>query len=103
MINRAKQFMPFDALRGFKEAIKEKEKIIVERKALTEEDLNIINQNLSILKPGMMVKVSYYDEENDCILFEGLVSFVDPVNMFIRIVKTKIYFKSLVSIEIINK
>ena len=34
---RAKQFMPFDALKGYKEAIKEKQKVIVEKKELSED------------------------------------------------------------------
>ena len=35
---RAKIFMPFDALKGFKEALKEKEKIVVERIELSDEE-----------------------------------------------------------------
>ena len=35
--NRAKQFMPFDALKGFREALAEKEKLLVPKKELSEE------------------------------------------------------------------
>ena len=34
---RAKQFMPFAALKGYEEALKEKEKIVVPRRELSEE------------------------------------------------------------------
>lgn len=42
--DRAKQFMPFDALKGFREALAEKEKLVEEKKSaeraeLTEEEL----------------------------------------------------------------
>ena len=45
-IERAKQFMPFDALKGFKEAIKEKENIIVDKIALCEDAIIEINNIL---------------------------------------------------------
>ncbi len=35
--NRAKQFMPFDALKGFREALAEKERLTVEKGDLAEE------------------------------------------------------------------
>lgn len=35
--SRAKQFMPFDALKGFREAVAEKERIIVPKRDLPEE------------------------------------------------------------------
>ena len=35
--DRARQFLPFDALKGFKEAIKERQKIKVEKIELSEE------------------------------------------------------------------
>ena len=35
--DRAKQFMPFSALKGFEEALREKEKLVVEKICLSEE------------------------------------------------------------------
>ena len=35
--SRAKQFMPFDALKGFREALMEKERVYVPKKELSEE------------------------------------------------------------------
>ena len=52
--------MPFDALKGFKEAIHEKERILVEKKELTEDDYNKLNLAFSNIKKGSMVKVVYY-------------------------------------------
>ena len=42
--DRAKQFMPFAALRGYEEAIKEKEKIIVDKIELSEEKKNELDE-----------------------------------------------------------
>lgn len=36
-MNRAKQFMPFDALKGFQEALREKEKVLVSPEERKEE------------------------------------------------------------------
>ena len=36
-INRAKQFMPFDALKGFKEALREKERKVDSQRELSKE------------------------------------------------------------------
>ena len=41
---RARIFMPFDALTGFKEALKEKEKVHIARKELSDE----VNEELSM-------------------------------------------------------
>ena len=38
-IERAKQFLPFNALRGYYTLIKEKEKIIQDKKTLSEDEL----------------------------------------------------------------
>lgn len=35
---RAKQFMPFAALKGYEEALRKKEKILMSKKGLSEED-----------------------------------------------------------------
>lgn len=98
MINRAKQFMPFDALKGFKEAIKEKERIIVPFNEPTEEDIIRINDTLTKLKKGMMVKITYYDKDS-YVLIEGLVSKIDPIKNSITVVKKEVLFKYIKDIS----
>ena len=51
--DRAKQFIPFDALKGLKEALKEKEKIYVEKKELSEEE--IVNITITNKKGKVVV------------------------------------------------
>ncbi len=41
--NRAKQFMPFDALKGFREALAEKERLTASKRKLSEERKDIMS------------------------------------------------------------
>ena len=47
---RAKIFSPFDALKGFDEAISSKNVIYEDRKTLSEEDMQILDQKLCLLR-----------------------------------------------------
>ena len=47
---RAKQFMPFDALKGYKEAIKEKQKIVVRKKELSDDELELLSIKIKQIK-----------------------------------------------------
>ena len=57
---RAKQFMPFSALKGFHEALIEKEKITIPKAEIAEDQAEIIERRLSTLKPMDQVSVIYY-------------------------------------------
>ena len=57
---RARQFLPFDALKGFNEALREKEKEYEERRELSEEEINKISEKLKVLEKGNEVSVTYY-------------------------------------------
>ena len=47
--DRAKLFIPFDALKGLKEALREKEKVLCEKKELTEEEIEEISFTLKTI------------------------------------------------------
>ena len=53
-IDRAKQFMPFAALKGFNEALLEKEKIKVDKIYLCEDAIILIDNILKSLKIGFL-------------------------------------------------
>ena len=57
---RAKQFMPFDALRGLKEAIAAKERVVEPRRYPSEDAIAEINTNLLGLHKGQIITVVYY-------------------------------------------
>lgn len=96
--DRAKIFMPFDALKGFREALREKEKILVEKKELSPDDYEILSQKLMSLRKGMMVKVVYY-ENQEYIELEGLLSKIDEVSKTITIVQKKISIEDISALD----
>ena len=85
-LERAKIFLPFDALKGLKEALREKEKILVDKKILSIEEKEKISKKLIQIKKGMIIKVIYF-ENNEYIELEGMVSLIDFVYKKIKIVK----------------
>lgn len=95
--DRARIFMPFDALKGYKEAISEKKKVIVDKKELSEDDAVSLSRKLLLVKIGMMIKVIYYCE-NEYIAIEGLVSKIKFEERVLMIVKTKINFDDIINI-----
>lgn len=97
--DRAKQFMPFAALRGYYDAIKDKERIIADKRELSEEELFELNQVIRQIKKGDLVTVEYYV----CGGYEkisGAVSYIDTVMQKLRIVKTNVDFCDINKIEI---
>ena len=76
---RAKQFQPFDALRGLKEAIAAKEKVPTPRRYLSEDMIAEIDKILNSLRKGQIVTVVYYGVyEQEYLQLTGPVTKVDP-------------------------
>ncbi len=100
--DRAKQFMPFAALKGYEEALRSKEKVIVPRIELSEEMALELDRTLHQIRLKDIVTVVYYMEE-DYVKITGMVSRLDPDARILKIVSTKIPFEDMVSIEIIQK
>ena len=99
MSDRARQFMPFAALTGYYEVIKQREKIIEPRKELSEDEAEVLSDRLNKVQKGMLITLTYYNE--DCYeTLTGLVSNIDPVYRTITIVKTKIAIDDVVGIRI---
>ena len=84
-LERAKIFLPFDALNGFQEALREKEKILVDKKILSLEEKEKISNKLLQVKKGMMIKVIYF-ANNEYLALEGMVSNIDIIEHKITIV-----------------
>ena len=76
---RAKQFAPFDALKGLKEAIAAKEKRPEPRRELTDYMKEQINNTLTELRKGQQVTVVFYGRmEHDTLQITGTVMKVVP-------------------------
>ena len=101
---RAKQFAPFDALKGLKEAIAEKERIPTPRRILAEDALTELNQQLSQLRKGDMVTVVYYCiYEQEYHQITGAVASVDCYWSLLQVGSISIDFAEIAEIEIIAK
>ena len=75
---RAKQFMPFDALTGLREAIAAKERVPEPRRYPSEEAIAEINETLISLRKGQVVTIVYYgDYEQKYLQLTGPVAKVD--------------------------
>lgn len=100
--NRAKQFMPFAALKGLPEALEKKEKIVVPRPDLTEERMEELDYKMHQVLRGMIVSVTYYEDE-ECFKKTGMVAKFSPDSRIIQVVEKKISFDAILDIEIENK
>lgn len=97
-IQRAHIFSAFDALKGFRELLKEKERIVVSKRMLSEDDLEVLNQKVHAIEKGMMITLIYFDN-GDYIQQTGRVVKVSFDEQYIQIVKSKIPLKSIVDIQ----
>lgn len=91
---RAKQFMPFAAVKGLEEALAAKEKIKIPKRELSEEMTGKLDQTLQSLKRGQLVTVIYYQEE-EYLQLTGLVAKLDVYHGYLQIVTTKIKFDNI--------
>ena len=97
---RAKQFAPFDALKGLKEAIARKERISTPRRILSEDAIAEINAQLTALKPGNIATVVYYcDYAQEYHQITGAVRKVDAYWKLLQIGNMSIDFCEIAEIE----
>ena len=97
---RAKQFLPFDALTGLREAIAAKERIIVPKRELTEDSIAEINKTLQELQKGQIITVVYYcSYEQDYLQLTGPVTKVDPFWNSLQIGNTVLSFPEIYQIS----
>ena len=96
--NRAKQFMPFDALKGFREALKEKERILVPKKELSEEQKEELSYKLNQIQKMDMVTVEYF-QNGEYVQVTGVVSKIDTDSRILKIVNTKVSFDDIADLK----
>ncbi len=92
--DRAKQFMPFDALKGLREALREKERILEERRLLSEDQEEELDRTLHALRPGEEAEIEYYQGETRMRL-TGRVRRVDSSRGILQIEDLEIPLKEL--------
>ncbi len=118
---RAKIFSPFDALKGFTEAVEAKDELYVERVELSEDECANLDKKIMELQElvcngsaarenNVTVTVTYFvpcvDENNDAYGYrgqyaetKGVLTEIDTVRRFITVGGRKIPFGDILSID----
>lgn len=95
---RAKQFMSFQALRGYEDMVQERTVIKSEKKEITDEQASILSERVKEINKGDMVEITYY-EDGSYITFTGMVSNIDLTFKSITVVKKRIEFSSIYNLR----
>ena len=99
--DRARQFMPFSALRGFEELINRVESAPTPRRELSEYEAELLGRKLLKLTRGSLVAVTYYNGEA-YVRQEGMLSEIDYTLRFLRVVKKQIAFDDISDVSILS-
>lgn len=97
--DRAKQFMPFAALSGYTEALRQKEFRPQPRKELGEDQIEELNRVLFRLSPGDRVSLTYY-HGGAYRTRRGIVTKISPEEGILRIGEDRIPFADLAELEL---
>lgn len=97
--NRAAQFTPFAALRGFEALIAEKETVKVERRVLSEDSADVLSRKMGQIKKGMLICVVHY-KNGAYISTTGVVSNIDPINRILKIAECPIAFDDIYTVSL---
>lgn len=95
---RAKQFMPFAALKGYPEALRKKEKIIVPKIELSEDSAQILDRKLRQVRKNDIITVVYFNKD-EYLKQIGMVSRIDTTARVLKVVNTKIKFEDILDVE----
>lgn len=93
---RAKQFMPFDALKGLNEELRRREKKMLreERRVLFEEEAEKLSSRLARLQVGDAVELVFY-ENGYYVTLCGKAESVNRSFGFLTIGERRVYFADL--------
>lgn len=102
LVQRANIFSSFDSLRGFNDLLREQEKKEVQRRVLSEDDIEELNRRMHTLEKGMMVEVEFWQNGN-ILKIKGLVARINIPLYELQIVKEKMDLKKIIWIEILHE
>ncbi len=99
-VDRARQFLPFDALKGFSEALRKKEEIYTDKIELSEEMQEKLSNDLLKIEKGKSITVIYY-YNRQYVKLEGIVKKIDfNYRKIILENDLKIFFDDIYRIEV---
>ena len=94
---RAKQFMPFAALKGYPEALEKKERAVVSKAELSEEYAEILDIKLKQISQNDIITIIYFCN-GEYLKKTGMVSRIDETARILKVVNTKILFDDIYDI-----
>lgn len=98
---RAKQFMPFAALKGFEDALynTEREKSRIPKPEISEDDANAINSTLLTLSRYDSISITIY-EDGYILHLTGAVNWIDYTFKYLLLDFKQIHFKNILFVQI---
>lgn len=96
--DRARQFMPFAALKGYEDMAHGREFTALPKHKLTAEEARIFSDTVSELRKSDFVRVAYYDKGEHRVT-EGAVAYKDEAIKTMRVGSLDIVFDDIESIE----
>ena len=94
--------MAFDALKGLREElqIREEKRTRVQKKSLSEEQIERISKTLSRVEPGSSVSVCLYSKGH-YITVEGTVTELSRINEYFKLGNEKVFFDDIYQIRLL--
>ena len=96
--DRAKQFMPFSAVKGLSEALSAKERIVIPKAELSPERADELDYKMHQLQCGHIACVIYFHKDQ-YIKTTGMIARIDETSRLLQIVNTRIAFDDIYDIE----
>ena len=96
--DRAQQFMPFAALKGYYDLIRQRERVVQPKHELTDEEALELSGKLARLERREMASIVHYDGEA-YVTARGLVSDIDLAGRTVTVVRTRIAFDDIADVE----
>lgn len=96
---RAKQFMPFAAVKGLDDAIFRVEQQLIPMPHASYEDQQKINDALNMIKIGEIVTITYLNEKS-CASVTGKIADIDYALKTLYIDNVKILFENIIQINL---
>lgn len=97
--NRARQFLPFNGLRGFTEQLKKQEELFEEELPLTDDEAESLNHIVPRLTRNCLIRIRYY-HLNQYKTLQGYLQGIDTVHQILHLCGQSISFSHIKSIQL---
>ncbi len=94
---KGSQYMPFDALEGYREEISKRSIVYIEKPLISSDMAEEINRKMVLLKRGDMISFKYYNKGSITHL-TGEIKKLDVINRRITVKKVIVNFKDILEI-----